>query len=212
MTDQRNELRRRADALRVKLAEADVKLQEAEGDLEQAQATYRATTDGLARSLRAIERAMSNPETTRKELKRLTQLHVNAEMAAATEYAERTKNWGHKSGDGHLFACPMGGSKRLNALLVAVDLLGTYRVDPTLVAEGTPQEKFVVRLALPVDGSMRRSRVTVPASLRTGEDLTLLSVLEYSLADSQQIAKLRRFLGEPLAQEITRRLPSTSHA
>lgn len=211
MTDQRNDLRVRADALRAKLAEADVKLQEAEDDLEQAQATYRATTDGLARSLRAIERGMSTPETPRKELKRLTQLHVNAEMAAAKEYAERTHNWGHKPGDGHLFACPMGGSRRLNSVLVAVDLLGTYRVDPTLVAAGTPQETFLVRLALPVDGSMRRSRVTVPASLRTGEDLTLLSVLEYAIADSRQVVKIHRLLGEPLAQEVTRRLPSTSH-
>lgn len=212
MTDQRNDLRMRADALRAKLAESDTKLQEAEANLEQAQATYRATTDGLARSLRAIERAEANPETPHRELKRLTQLHVNAEMAAATEYAERTQNWGHKAGDGHLYACPMGSSRRMNAVLVAIDLLGTYRVDPTLIAAGTPQDTFLVRLALPVDGSMRRSQVTVPASLRTGEDLTLLSVLQYAIADSAQVDKLHRFLGERIFQAVTRRLPSASRA
>lgn len=207
MTDQQDTLRRRAEDLRAKLAATDDKLEAAETDLEQAQAAYRATTDGLARSLRAIERAMSNPESTPKERKRLTQLHINAEMAAATEYAERTENWGHRPGDGHLFACPMGGSRRLNSLLTAVDLLGTYRVDPVLVAAGTPQDSFVVRLAMPVSGQMRRTRATVPASLRAGEDLTLLSVLRYAIDDPSQVDKIDRFLGPDLSEHLRRRLP-----
>lgn len=211
---------RRAELMAL-LAANSIELERAEANLEEAQAAYRATTDGLALSFRAIERASVNSSVPARELKRLLRLHTNAESAAAREYAERTKRWGHRAGDGHLFACPLGPNPRLNRLLVAADVVGTYRVAPPEVE--TP-EHFTVALSRPVptgdvdaDGQMQmtrlRSRVRVPAELRTGEELTLLEVLTHRMQDQKGLDQLSRFLGVNLLESARRALddrPSTS--
>lgn len=200
---------RRAE-LMAQLAANTVELERAEEHLEQSQAIYRSTTDGLAMSWRAIERASINPNTPPKELKHLLRLHARAETAAAKEYSERTKRWGHRSGDGHLFACPLGDVPRLNRLMVSADVLGTYRVPP----EGLEKPSFfTVALSRPVptgdvnaDGEMQmvrlRSRLRVPVELRQGNDLTLRDVLACRLDDAKGAEQLARFFGADLLASV----------
>ncbi|MFL0579503.1 hypothetical protein [Dietzia sp. 179-F 9C3 NHS] len=207
--DRESLLARRAELMTL-LAANSVEMERAEAQLEESQAVYRATTDGLALSYRAIERASVTPEVSPREVKRLLRLHSNAEITAAKEYTERTKRWGHREGDGHLFACPLGGNPRLNRLLVAADVVGTYRVPP--VEHETPTF-FTVALSRPVptgdvdaDGELRttrlRSRLRVPAHLRSGSDLTLQDVLGCRLDDDKGRAQLARFLGDKLLASV----------
>lgn len=200
---------RRAE-LMAQLAANTIELERAEEHLEQSQAIYRATTDGLAISWRAIERASINPNTPPKELKALLRRHSRAETAAAKEYSERTKRWGHRLGDGHLFACPLGNLPKLNQLMVAADVLGTYRVPPT---EHENPTFFTVALSRPVptgdvnaDGEMQmvrlRSRLRVPAERRQGHDLTLRDVLTSRMSDAKGVAQLERFFGTDLMSSV----------
>lgn len=196
--------------LMAQLAANTVELERAEEHLEQSQAIYRSTTDGLALSWRAFERASINPTTPPKEIKHLLRQHARAETAAAKEYSERTKRWGHRSGDGHLFACPLGTLPRLNRLMVAADVLGTYRVPPE---EHETPSFFTVALSRPVptgdvnaDGEMQmvrlRSRLRVPAELRQNTELTLSDVLASRLDDSKGIDQLERFFGADLLASV----------
>lgn len=206
----RDSLMARRAELMAQLAATSVELEREETHLEESQAVYRATTDGLALSYRAIERISTSPDASPREIKRLLRLHSNAEIAAAKEYAERTKRWGHRDGDGHLFACPLGDNPRMKRLLVSADVVGTYRVPPT---EYEVPTFFTVALSRPVptgdvnaDGEMKmtrlRSRIRVPAEVRSGDDLTLQGVLSARLADAKGRDQLDRFLGAPLVESI----------
>ena len=206
----RDELMARRAELMAQLAANTIELERAEEQLEHSQAIYRATTDGLAQSWRAIERASINPTTSARELKHLMRMHTRAEAAAAKEYAERTKLWGHSRGDGHLFACPLGDVPRLNQLLITADVLGTYRVPPPDTETPT---FFTVAMSRPVptgdvdaDGEIQmvrlRSRIRVPAQLRHDNDLTLQDVLTSRLQDDKGAEQLARFFGTDLLDSV----------
>lgn len=216
----REQLMAKRAELMAQLAANTVELERAEGHLEQSQSIYRSTTDGLALSWRAIERASIHPNTPAKELKHLLRLHTRAETAAAKEYSERTKRWGHRSGDGHLFACPLGDLPPLNRLMVTADVLGTYRVPPE--KHETPSF-FTVALSRPVptgdvnaDGEMQmmrlRTRLRVPAELRHDNDLTLRDVLTSRLNDSKGVDQLTRFFGADLLDSVQATLGTASTA
>lgn len=196
MATDTTDLQQRRDAVKAKLAALSEQLADAEQDLEQAQAEYRATTDGMAQCLRSIERAQMTPGTPDGDVRRLTKLLMEAEVRAARSYEERTRRWGHRDGDGHLFACPMGGDKHFQRICVSADILGTYLVDPT-IPEGE-HDTFTVRLSVPVGERLRRSRLTVPADLRRSGALSLYDVFRHGWNSPKQEAVLARFFGPDL--------------
>lgn len=197
MNNRETLLKQRAKLV-AQLERTSAQLDGAEEKLAQAQDDYRATPEGLARSLRSIERAALTPGTPAAEVHRLTKAHVAAEAAARDEYKDRTSRWGHRDGDGPLFACPMSGTPALQRLLITSDILGVYRVDPTR-DDGAP---FTVRVFRPAEPKAIRTQFAVPAELRTSEGVSLAAVLKNAFTATNGRRKLARFLGSHLYSQI----------
>lgn len=195
---------RRVAAKGEQYSQAQVRHDQAVVDLAAAQATYRATTDGLAKSLRELEIAVLNGAEP-KHIRALQRLHVQGELDAASEYRERATRWGATVGDGPLFACPLGDNREFTAWALHLELLGTYRHS---VDQPTPQ--LAVRLLRPDqarDTGVRRTKLNVPATLRAGE-LTLDAVLGAATRVDAEDRKLRAWLGDhygPVVAALTAR-------
>ena len=184
--------RRRVAEKDEQFSRAQVRHDQAAADLTAAQATYRATTDGLAKSLRELERAVVNGAEP-KQIRALQRLHVQGEVDAAAEYRDRAARWGAVAGDGPLFACPLGDRRDFTAWALHLELLGTYRYR---VDQPTPQ--LAVRLLRPDrsrDTGVRRTKLNVPATRRAGE-LTLDAVLSAAVCVDAEDRKLRAWLGD----------------
>lgn len=188
-----DQLRARQATVTALLAETQHLLVQAQAAVDRARATYRATSDGMAQCLRSVERAQMTPGTPAGDVRRLMRLLAAAEVQAADDYQARCRRWGHRGGDGQLRACPMGGDVPFQQLIVSADVLGTYLHDPTDTAK-----TITVRLSLPTPQRIRRTRLTIPATLRSAGVLTLYDVLHHAWATPQLTATMTRFLGADL--------------
>lgn len=116
-----------AAALREQLKEAEQVLAKRIAHRDRCAAEYRATSDGIAESMRDIELALD-----RGERRRLLALHAAAEDAAFAEFEQRRARWEHQIGEvtGPLKALRCGPNAALTALLVRHRIMGSYRYQP----------------------------------------------------------------------------------
>lgn len=169
-------------AVNRQLAQAHDAAANADRRVEMADDAFRSSSDGLAESLRAIERAaMSKQPTT--VLRQLQQLHVAAEDASAREYRQRRDAWGHTTGDGPLRACPLGTDPALAVLALRDQIMATYRSDPA----ATTVRVQILQLA---DDGRRRMAVHLDATA----DLTVCGVLRTITADAGLSRRMSRNL------------------
>lgn len=110
--------------LQQRLADAQAKLAREQQNLDRCLAAYRATGDGIAESMRAIE--LAPPGEHRR---RLIRLHARAEQDSYAEYEQRRQRWGEDV-PGPLRAPPLGGNSALNRILIAKRILGSFDYSP----------------------------------------------------------------------------------
>lgn len=176
------------EELEAQLAAAEREVEAAERNAREAEAAYRATTDGLGESLRGIELAQQSG-ADKETIGRLMKLHVEAENAARAEYEKRRSLWGDRDDDGPLFACPMGGGdKTFRRWVITGKVIGTYRA-----VDARPESVKVGLLRIGKDGSARRTWVRIPAPAEAG-DITLRGVLSAARAIPNERKKLERWL------------------
>jgi hypothetical protein len=127
--------------LRAQLAAAEARLAERIEHRDRCAADYRATSDGIAESMRSIElitvqcQLAPTDEDRRmltRDRRRLMRLHTAAEEAAYAEFEERRRRWAHQIGEvtGPLKALPCGPNAELTALLMRHRIVGSYRYQP----------------------------------------------------------------------------------
>ena len=142
MSDTVDELLQQLDAAQQRLDAA-----QRVRDLRWAQ--HRATNDGIAESMRAIELA-----ATTTQRRKLTRLHVAAEHTALAEYDTRRTRWGDNV-TGALRALPCGADPTLTTLFIAHKIMGSYRFYPD--RPDTPRTVTLLR-HIRTDGAISRSR------------------------------------------------------
>jgi hypothetical protein len=164
-------------------------------DLAAARAAYRATTDGLSRSMRELEVAIMNGAPA-AHVRSLQRQHVRAEFDAAAEYAERAQRWGHKLGDGPLRACTIGTNQQFASWAVHLGLYGNYRRTADDPAADVGVRLFRSHHA----GSpqMKRTKLNVPVTL-IDADIPLDQVLSHARSQPREDRKLRGWLGDHYA-------------
>lgn len=167
----REELTARRDA---ELARAEQLQADADRRLQE----YRATPQGIAESLRALETAALSG-TPRPRLRGLQRAHLAAEQASAEEYAARRDRWGHKPGDGPVRGCPAGPDGALRTQIMRERIFGSYRHDPDTQA---------VRIGLfrLTETGRLRTAVTMPLDGRLGDrsdSIDLCTVLTWALSN-----------------------------
>ncbi len=144
------------DDLRQQLARAQARLAERIAHRDKCDREYRATSDGIAESMRAIELA-----TTPAERRRLITAHARAESDAYAEYEQRYQRWRQEIPEvtGPVKALPCGPNVALTALLVRHQILGSFRFQPD-----RPVQKITL-LRIDAAGTRHRRSFTI-----TGND------------------------------------------
>lgn len=156
--------------------------------LEQAKAVFRSTPDGMGEAMRDAELSAATHGPTSRQVRRRYREIINAERAAADEYQARAARWGHRDGDGPLYALLLGNTPWA-AIARNAGLVGTYRVAPE------EHEETTVTVALYNRETRARARLSHPRP--TAGRLTVDEILAAAAANPLMHERISRVLNQP---------------
>lgn len=185
------------EELDAEIAQATKRVEQRRAELEAAAAVFRSTPDGMAEAMREAEHAAAVHGVKSPAVRLMHRQIIRAERDSADEYQDRTSRWGHRRGDGPLYALLLGNTAWAD-LADAAELVGTYRVPPAHHREPS------VVVALYNTRTRKRARLSHP---RPGAGrLTLDDVLEHAANEPPLFERVSRVLGcsfPPAGKSVT---------